>query len=69
VQRFKHLYAHYQRNHDLISVGAYVAGSDPLLDEGIALYPQMEHFLKQGMYERESYAGGMAAFNSLFTKQ
>ncbi|MEO6422954.1 MAG: flagellar protein export ATPase FliI, partial [Candidatus Nitrotoga sp.] len=66
VHRFKHLYAHYQRNHDLISVGAYVSGSDPLLDEGLALYPYMERFLKQGMYERESYTNGLAAFNQLF---
>lgn len=66
VHRFKHLYAHYQRNHDLISVGAYVSGSDPLLDEGLALYPFMERFLKQGMYERESYTNGLAAFNQLF---
>ena len=66
VHRFKHVYAHYQRNHDLISVGAYVNGSDPLLDEGIALYPHMEHFLKQGMFERESYASGMTAFSHLF---
>ena len=50
VQRFKHLYAHYQRNHDLISVGAYISGSDPLLDEGIAMYPHMERFLEQGMF-------------------
>jgi len=66
VHRFKHLYAHYQRNHDLISVGAYVSGSDPLLDEGLALYPYMERFLKQGMFERESYASGIAAFSHLF---
>jgi flagellum-specific ATP synthase len=66
VHRFKHLYAHYQRNHDLISVGAYVSGSDPLLDEGLALYPHMERFLKQGMFERESYASGIAAFSHLF---
>ena len=66
VQHFKHLYAHYQRNHDLISVGAYVSGSDPLLDEGIRMYPHMEGFLKQGMYEREPYASGVAAFTNLF---
>ena len=66
VHRFKHLYAHYQRNHDLISVGAYVSGSDPLLDEGLALYPYMERFLKQGMFERESYSSGVAAFSHLF---
>ena len=66
VQRFKHLYAHYQRNHDLISVGAYVSGSDPLLDEGIKLYPHMEHFLKQGMYERDNFSSSVASFNNLF---
>jgi len=66
VQHFKHLYAHFQRNHDLISVGAYVSGSDPLLDEGIRMYPHMESFLKQGMYEREPYASGVAAFSHLF---
>jgi len=69
VHRFKHLYAHYQRNHDLISVGAYVSGSDPLLDEGLALYPYMEGFLKQGMFEREPYASGIAAFSHLFENQ
>jgi len=66
VNYFKHMYAHYQRNHDLISVGAYVSGSDPLLDKGIELYPEMEKFLKQGMYESEEYAIGAAAFTRLF---
>ena len=68
VHHFKHLYAHYQRNHDLISVGAYVSGSDPLLDKGIAMYPRMELFLKQGMFERETFASGAAAFTTLFDK-
>ena len=68
VQHFKHLYAHYQRNRDLISVGAYVNGSDPLLDEGIALYPHMEGFLKQGMFERDNFSNGTVLFNKLFGK-
>ncbi len=66
VQRFKHLYAHYQRNRDLISVGAYVNGTDPLLDEGIARFPSMEKFLTQGMYEHESFDVAVAAFGELF---
>ena len=66
VQRFKQLYAHYQRNHDLISVGAYVQGSDPLLDEAITLYPHMEHFLKQGMYEADGYAASLNKLSDLF---
>jgi flagellum-specific ATP synthase len=69
VQRFKHLYAHYQRNHDLISVGAYVQGSDPLLDQAIVLYPRMEHFLKQGMYESDAYASSMEKFSELFPNE
>ncbi|MEW6563039.1 MAG: flagellar protein export ATPase FliI [Pseudomonadota bacterium] len=67
VHRFKHIYAHYQRNRDLISVGAYVNGSDPLLDEGIALYPEFERFLKQGMFERENRAESLAKFEGLFS--
>ncbi len=69
VQRFKHLYAHYQRNHDLISVGAYVPGSDPLLDEAIALYPRMEQYLKQGMYEAEPLKASMDQFTALFANR
>lgn len=65
VQRFKQMYSHYQRNHDLISVGAYVRGSDPLLDEAIALYPRMEHFLKQGMFDAENYSASLNAFSEL----
>ncbi len=66
VQRFKQLYAHYQRNHDLISVGAYVHGSDPLLDEAILMHPHQSHFLKQGMYEADHYDTSLAAFSGLF---
>ncbi len=66
VQRFKHMYAHYQRNRDLISVGAYVRSSDPLLDEAIALYPRMEQFLKQDMFQREPYASSITQLTALF---
>ncbi|MDE2343439.1 MAG: flagellar protein export ATPase FliI [Betaproteobacteria bacterium] len=66
VQRFKQLYAHYQRNRDLISVGAYVKGTDPLLDEGIARIPAMEKFLMQRMDERTTHAAAMADFSGLF---
>jgi flagellum-specific ATP synthase len=60
VRRFKQLYARYQRNRDLVAVGAYQAGSDPVLDEAIALYPRMEAFLQQDMNE----AAGLAAARS-----
>ena len=68
VQRFKQLYAHIQRNRDLISVGAYVRGSDPLLDEAIMLYPRMEAFLKQSMFQREPFMSSVAQLAALFAQ-
>jgi flagellum-specific ATP synthase len=65
VRRFRQLYSRYQRNRDLISVGAYAAGSDPLLDEALARFPQMEAFLQQNMAERAGYREsvlGLGAF-------
>jgi flagellum-specific ATP synthase len=56
VRRFKYLYSRYQRSRDLISVGAYVRGSDPDLDEAIAIYPRLEHFLRQDIHERVDMA-------------
>ena len=67
VQRFKHMYALYQRNRDLISVGAYVRGSDPFLDEAIMLYPKMEQFLKQDMFQRETYPDSVTKLGALFS--
>ncbi|NNM79860.1 MAG: flagellar protein export ATPase FliI [Gallionella sp.] len=67
VQRFKQMYSHYQRNRDLISVGAYVNGSDPLLDQAIVLYPKMEQFLKQGMFQQENCPDSIAQLFALFT--
>jgi flagellum-specific ATP synthase len=66
VQRFKQLYAHYQRSRDLINVGAYIGGSDPLLDEAIKLYPRMEKFLKQDMNQCETYGASIAQLAALF---
>nr|WP_280642555.1 flagellar protein export ATPase FliI [Gilliamella bombicola] len=52
---FKQLFSSFQRNRDLINVGAYVAGTDPLLDKAITLYPTMQKFLQQGIDEHCSY--------------
>ncbi len=66
VRRFKHLYSRYQRSRDLISVGAYAAGSDPTLDQAIAMQPGFEAFLQQGMDERENYQDAVLKLHRLF---
>ena len=65
VRRFKQLYSRYQRSRDLVSVGAYARGSDPVLDRAIALYPQMEMLLQQNVDERAPYAASRAALAAL----
>jgi flagellum-specific ATP synthase len=66
VRRFKQLYSRYQRARDLLAVGAYVPGSDPLLDRAIALYPQLEAFLQQGIDERANAENSLTALTALF---
>ena len=66
VRRLKSLYSRYQRSRDLINVGAYVAGSDPHLDQAIALMPRMDAFLRQDMRNREPFAASVAQLHALF---
>lgn len=67
VRRFKSLYSRYQRSRDLISVGAYVRGSDPQLDEAILMYPHLETFLRQAIGERVDLTGSRAQLETLLT--
>ncbi len=49
ARALKQLYSLYQQNKDLISIGAYVKGSNPAVDEAIRLIPIVDQFLQQGM--------------------
>jgi flagellum-specific ATP synthase len=43
--------ANYRRNQDLISIGAYPAGSNPAIDHAIALREPLDKFLRQDVSE------------------
>ncbi|WJV60937.1 flagellar protein export ATPase FliI [Pectobacteriaceae bacterium CE70] len=66
VRQFKQLLSSYQRNKDLINVGAYAAGSDPQLDRAIKFYPHLETFLQQGIFERCNYDNALQQLSELF---
>lgn len=66
ARRFRQLYAAYSAHRDLISVGAYQAGSDPNVDEAIARYPELERFLQQSMSEGIDFAGSAGALTAFF---
>ncbi len=54
ARKLKQLNSRYMRSIDLISVGAYEAGADPVLDIAIEKHPQIEGFLQQDIAERAS---------------
>ena len=67
ARRFRAGYSRYQKSRDLIQVGAYVAGSDPQIDEAVKLQPAMAGFLQQNMFEAatmdESVSGMAGVLN------
>jgi flagellum-specific ATP synthase len=66
TRKLKQMYSRYQRNRDLISVGAYSAGADPVLDQAIAKLPRIEGFLQQGIHESAGIAESLGHLASLF---
>ncbi len=65
-RKLKQLYSRYERSRDLISVGAYSAGSDPVLDQAIALRGQIEMFLQQDIGDRVDILQSLGQLSSLF---
>lgn len=66
ARRLKQLYSRYQRSRDLISVGAYAPGSDPVLDQAIALHDKIEAFLCQEIHEKSGMLESLGQLTSLF---
>lgn len=64
VQRALRMLSIRERHRDMIEIGAYRGGSNPELDQAIAIYPMMERFLMQGPEERQ---GRTEVFQQLAT--
>ncbi|QCI16245.1 FliI/YscN family ATPase [Buchnera aphidicola (Artemisaphis artemisicola)] len=52
---FKKIVSSYHRNKDLINVGAYISGSDVVLDHAIKIWPKIEKFLQQEISEQSDF--------------
>ncbi len=61
ARRFRAVRARYDKGRDLVQIGAYVAGSDPTMDQAIALHPSMDTFLQQHMHEAASLSDSTAS--------
>jgi flagellum-specific ATP synthase len=54
AQALRRLLAAYTASEDLIRVGAYQKGSDPMLDRALVILPELNRFLQQGANEQTS---------------
>jgi len=61
AMRFRRLWSSYEENRDLLLMGAYAAGSDPLLDEAVERQAEMRAFISQGVEELVAYGDSRAA--------
>lgn len=64
AREFRQLYSTYEQNKDLISVGAYVSGSDATIDKAVERRPYFRKFLQQGLREQVN----LQAANTNLTK-
>jgi len=64
-RRIRQVYSTYQRNRDLISIGAYTKGNDPRIDLAINAEPAINAFLQQGMTQVLCYQESLDAMAAL----
>jgi flagellum-specific ATP synthase len=67
VRRFRQVHAAYRQNEDLIAVGAYRKGSDPRIDEAVALRPAMLDFLRQDRCSAVSLGASVEALAGIMS--
>lgn len=56
----------YRQNEDLINIGAYQKGANPKVDYAIAKIDQVYAFLKQGIFEKNSFDEVMNKLRAIF---
>jgi flagellum-specific ATP synthase len=66
---FNEILATYKEAEDLINIGAYVRGSNPLIDHALTKITQLRSFLKQDMYEKANYKDTVARLNGIIETQ
>ncbi|MCB1675513.1 MAG: flagellum-specific ATP synthase FliI, partial [Halioglobus sp.] len=65
ARELKSIYATYQQNRDLISIGAYQKGSDDSIDRAIAAAPHIRRFIAQEQSQKVSMDSSLAELEAL----
>lgn len=64
ANRFRSVLATYEEARDLIDIGAYKKGSNPRIDEAIALIDNCHSFLRQGIYDEAVLTDTLTALHN-----
>ncbi|MFC4271113.1 flagellar protein export ATPase FliI [Sneathiella chungangensis] len=68
ITKAKQYLATYEDMAEMIRLGAYRRGTDPLVDEAIHFFPMLEEFMSQGKQERTSLPECFAALSEILER-
>ncbi len=66
AHKFLEVMSTYRRSEDLINIGAYAKGSNPKIDNAIAMIDQLNGYLKQPVEEKVSFAESAQQLAAIF---
>lgn len=69
ASQFRELLASYRDAEDLITLGAYAKGSNAMVDKAIDMIGKINAFLKQDMYEKDTYNNIVSNLKGLFSRE
>lgn len=68
ISALRHLMGAYRESEDLIQIGAYKAGTSPVIDRAVTLKPALDTFLKQDIEETSSFEDTLSKIQMLYQK-
>lgn len=69
ARRFRAINSRFEKGRDLVQIGAYLAGSDPALDEAIKCHDGMARFLQQDMFESSALDASIDGMMNAITRE
>ena len=66
--KIKEIMATYKQAEDIVTIGAYVPGSNPKIDYAVSVYDRIVQFLKQEISESFSYEDTLKAMEQIFVE-
>ena len=64
--KFRELVTTYSENKDLLMMGGYTQGQDPILDQAIVAWPKITEFIKQKESKKEDFNSSSSQLIQMF---